>query len=204
MSIGDQIREARQAAGLTQVALAQATGINVQQIQRYERGHSEPPPDVEARLGSFFEATFSQGGGDDDVSAPPPDEEYSRDTRPTPRKNAGKTKRAPKRAPSTAIVPLSVQLELPYRLLSDVTRNQLPVTSQVLRQQAGPCAEAWDLFLMRYPALREKIEQGMIAADVVALIMAHLPILQAAREEIAARAQAQREAGYAGGVDQAA
>jgi hypothetical protein len=36
---------------------------------------------------------------------------------------------------------------------------------------------------MRYPALREKIEQGMIAGDIVALIMAHLPIIQAAREE---------------------
>lgn len=104
-----------------------------------------------------------------------------------------------RRAPKTAAIPLSQQLQLPYLLLSDVTRSRLPVTSGALYQQAPICAQAWDQFLMRYPALREKIESGMIAGDVVALVMAHLPIIQAAREEIAAQAAAQ-QAGYDGGI----
>ena len=122
--------------------------------------------------------------------------EFSQDRAPRPRE---KPKSRPRSAgPSAASFPLAVQLQLPYRLLSNVTASRLPVTSGVLAAQAGPCAEAWDQFLMRYPALREKIEQGMIAGDLVALIMAHLPILAAAREELAARARAMES--YEGGV----
>ena len=40
--------------------------------------------------------------------------------------------------------------------------------------------------MLRYPKLREKIEQGAVAADVVNLVMAHMPIIQTAREELAA------------------
>lgn len=128
---------------------------------------------------------------DDDERGPEP--AHSVDRPPRPRQ---KSKNKATANPSA--FPLAVQLQLPYRLLSNATASRLPVTSGVLAAQAGPCAEAWDQFLMRYPALREKIEQGMIAGDVVALIMAHLPILTAAREELAARAAAMES--YEGGV----
>lgn len=95
-------------------------------------------------------------------------------------------------------IPLAAQLELPYRLGANFLQNRLPVTARTLDAQARPCAEAWDNFLKRYPALREKIEQGMIAGDVVALIMAHVPIIQAVRMEIAAQQMA--EGHYEGGV----
>ena len=71
-------------------------------------------------------------------------------------------------------------------------------TQHLFAVQAGPCAAAWDQFLMRYPALRDKIEQGAVAADVVNLVMAHVPIVQVAREEMA-MLQAQ-QAGYDGGI----
>jgi len=124
-------------------------------------------------------------------------QEFSQDRPPRPREKAKDKPRA-SAAAGAASFPLAVQLQLPYKLLSNATAARLPVTSQVLAIQAGPCAEAWDQFLMRYPALREAIERGMIAGDVMALVMAHLPILTAAREELAARARAMET--YEGGV----
>ena len=53
---------------------------------------------------------------------------------------------------------------------------------------------------MRYPALREKLESGMVAQDIVILIMAHLPIVQTAQAELQARNLAMQGEGYTGGV----
>jgi len=106
----------------------------------------------------------------------------AKDAPPKPRKGPAKKAGAPAGMPS-----LRVQLEMPYRLGATALATRLPYTSGMLNQQAGPCAEAWDVFLMRYPKLREKIESGAVAADIVNLVMAHVPILQVAREEIAAQ-----------------
>ena len=38
VAIGQRIRERRRAVGMSQAALAQATGVTFQQIQKYERG----------------------------------------------------------------------------------------------------------------------------------------------------------------------
>lgn len=104
----------------------------------------------------------------------------------------------PKRPRGPAALPLTVQLQFPYQLAADATRNRLPATSAMLVRQAAPCAAAWDRFLLRYPSLRKKIEEGAIATDVVALIMAHVPIVTTAREELAAQ-RAQMES-YEGGL----
>lgn len=192
---GDQLRAAREAAGLSQSQVAEAVGISGNTISYYETGSREPGPGNRDKLVQFFEG----------LGMTPDDEEkaFSVDEPPKIRKGAARTKPAPLRRPSPgAAVPLAVQLQMPYLLASDLSRTRLPRTSGVLREQAPMCGAAWDQFLRRYPALREKIEQGMIATDIVGLILAHLPIITVAREEIAAQAmEAQRMAGYAGGVE---
>ena len=42
MTTGELIRAARKAAGMTQVQLAERTGITFQQLSKYERGVFEP------------------------------------------------------------------------------------------------------------------------------------------------------------------
>jgi hypothetical protein len=136
-----------------------------------------------------------------EISHPEMAEQFSEDEPPRPRKQAPEKKAAPKRTGSSAGgIPLAKQLEFPYEILSNLTAQRLPHTSAVLHAQAGPCAAAWDNFLRRFPALREKIESGMIAGDVVALLMAHIPIVQVMRAETAALQEQMQ--GYAGGIDQ--
>jgi hypothetical protein len=116
-----------------------------------------------------------------------PEPEFSEDEPPRARpakKQAAKKQAAPKRAAASgAGIPLSVQLAFPYEILSNLTAQRLPHTSNMLHAQAPVCGQAWDNFLRRFPALREKIESGMIAGDVVALLMAHIPIIQTMRAE---------------------
>lgn len=47
---GERLREARNKAGLTQDDLAVRTGVGKSQIQRYERGASDPTADYVARI----------------------------------------------------------------------------------------------------------------------------------------------------------
>ena len=148
-------------------------------------GRAISAPNFDRHVATHEASDADAGGG---AEAP-----YRTDLPPRPKAAAKSSKGS-----SPAGIPLAVQLQLPYRLLANVTASRMPATSHILEVQAGPCADAWDQFLMRYPALREKIEQGMIAGDVIALIMAHLPIVQIAREEIAARARAMES--YEGGV----
>ena len=121
------------------------------------------------------------------------------DVAPTPRKR-GRPKGSGTKA-TPAGIPLKVQLELPYKLLADVSATRMPATSVALRNQAPACAAAWDQFLLRYPSVRETLEKGMIAGDILGLIMAHLPIIEAMRMEVAAnQARAQAEM-YGDGID---
>lgn len=130
----------------------------------------------------------------------PPEDEYSTDEPPAPKKAAAKKQAAPKKiAPPRGMPGIQTQLEVPYHLGATLMRSRgLVFTAEVMDRQAGPCAAAWDEFLKRYPKLREKIESGMVAADIVTLIMVHMPIVQTAREEIAARQQAMEH--YEGGI----
>ncbi len=180
MAIGDQVRAAREARDLSQSQLAALTGLDQSGISAIEHGRRVPGAEVLGRLADALDAEF--------VEEPPVTEEprvFSTDEAPKAKKTttAKKTSGPKHAARSGGGLPLQVQLEFPYMILSNATANRLPQTSRALAEAAGPCAAAWDNFLMRYPALREKIEQGMIAGDIVALIMAHLPIIQAAREE---------------------
>lgn len=57
MKVGDRLRLARQARGLTQEALAREAGMNVTQYNAYERGRSSPSPGTLARLASALGTT---------------------------------------------------------------------------------------------------------------------------------------------------
>jgi hypothetical protein len=105
---------------------------------------------------------------------------------------------SPGAARRTANVPaLKVQLQIPYKLAGQVaTSRGLPHTGAVLDRKAPECAAAWDQFLQRWPALYEALEKGMIAGDVIALIMVHMEILQVARMELAARQQQFQDGAY--------
>lgn len=108
------------------------------------------------------------------------------------------------RAKAPSGVPLSVQLQLPYELGAMVLNSRgRPQTAQAVMAQAPACAAAWDRFLLRFPALREMIEKGAVGADVVALIMAHVPILEAARAEAYAIAVAEGRVPPPGAADDA-
>lgn len=186
---GEELFERRQAAGLSQGELADRSGISRQDISAYEQGHKTLGEDRSARLMAALSDRHEQhenGQGE---------RTFRQDAPPRAKKAAPKQRPAPK----VAAIPLAAQLELPYKIIGDIAGYRgLPQTRGILYQQAPLCAQAWDTFLMRYPALREKIEQGMIAGDIVGLIMAHVPIVQVARMEIAER-QAAME-GYTGGL----
>jgi hypothetical protein len=143
-------------------------------------------------------------------TVPETEEEFSTDEEPR-LAGARSTKRAaPRRrrarrtsssGPKVSVgggIPLQVQLQVPYNLLADVTARRLPAFSAQCRASAPAAAAAWDTFLMRYPSLREKIESGMVGADVLALVIVHVEMLQVLRAElIAQREQAQH---YEGGL----
>lgn len=198
MSLGDQLRHAREAAELSQTELAELAGMQQPAISAMERDRQNMGPSTRARLEEALRIQFQ----DEDMPyAHRPEDEFSTDEAPKPRTEPKKAKPRAKKAPAGAI-PLSVQLQVPYQIGGTLLASRLPVTANALVNNAEACATAWDQFLMRYPALREKLEQGMVAADVLNLIYAHWPILQAAREELAMqRAVAE---GYAGGLETAA
>ncbi len=186
MTFGEDLKAARLEAGLSQNALEDAAGIAKNLVSGYETGKSQPSYDtidkLEGVLGIRLNVVTPQdvpeGGGF-----------TAKDEPPQPRKATGATKKraAPK---STGMPSLRLQLEMPYRLGATALQTRLPHTAGVLNMQAGPCAEAWDTFLLRYPKLREKIESGAVAADIVNLVMVHVPIVQMAREELAAQQNA--------------
>ena len=103
-------------------------------------------------------------------------------------------------------IPLAKQLEYPYLLAGQfVASRGLPVTGNTMVQVAPQAAAAWDQFLQRWPDFHEMLEKGMIASDVIALVMVHLQIVSAARAEIASRqpnpAEYNPQAGSGDGAD---
>jgi hypothetical protein len=134
------------------------------------------------------------GAAEDEREAPQdaqPNARRSRQTVGARKRTSSKPKTA---STKPAGLPLAVQLQMPYQLAATVAKNRgLPGTSAALRAQAKDCAAAWDKFLQRWPELHEMIEKGMISGDIIGLIMAHMPIFTAAREE-AQHIRAQREA----------
>lgn len=200
MSFGDELKAARENAELSQTALADLAGLNQKSISNYENGKASPQFDsiekLESVLGVRFNVVIPQDVPDGATAETP---FTAKDEPPKPRKAPAK-KAAPRG--SSGMPSLRLQLEMPYRLGATALSTRMPATAGVLQRQAGPCAEAWDVFLLRYPKLREKIEQGAVAADIVNLVMVHMPILQMAREEIAAQQMAAQN--YEGGLGQSA
>lgn len=194
MTFGEDLRAARTEARLSQPQLAEMVGVSgFKIISQWENDHVVPKFEnidkLEAALNVRFNVVTPQ-----DVPDGTPGDGPSKDAPPQPRKQQAKksTGKAPAGMPS-----LRLQLEMPYRLGATALQSRLPATAYCLNEQAGPCAAAWDTFLLRYPKLREKIEQGAVASDIVNLVMAHMPIVQVAREEIAAQQAAM--ANFVGG-----
>jgi hypothetical protein len=129
-----------------------------------------------------------------------PDGEHRADEPPKVRRTRGPRKQGAHSIGAAKRVspgPLKAQLEIPYRLAGQIAASRgLPMTGNVLVQKAPDCAGAWDQFLKRWPALYEALEKGMIASDVIVLVMVHLEILQVARMELAARAATMGAEGY--------
>jgi len=57
-ALGREIAAAREAAGLTQVALAAAIGVDPQTISRWERGDRNPGPNDLYRIAQATGATY--------------------------------------------------------------------------------------------------------------------------------------------------
>ena len=193
MTAGESIRAAREALGWSQSDLAREAGIGQDTVSDIERGKTNPSRGSLDKIRAVLD--FEEPDVTTTESEP---REFTKDEPPRARKAGAAKKAAPKKT-SGAIPPLSVQLQVPYKLAATGLRTRLPVTAQVIDAQAGPCAAAWDQFLLRYPGLRDKIEQGAVAADIVNLVMVHLPILQIAREELANQQQAAQQT-YDGGL----
>ncbi len=118
------------------------------------------------------------------------DEQHPQDDPPRARKTRGRPRKkgAHSIGAGRNVQPLKVQLQVPYQLLGQVVGSRgLPATGNALIVSAPRAAEAWDTFLQRWPALYEALEKGMIASDVIVLVMIHLEILSVARQEIAER-----------------
>ena len=201
MSLGGEILAARQALGWSQAELAEAVGVDRKTVGLWERGETVPSFDnldkLESVVGSRLNAEVPQPVPELDDEGTP----RAKDIPPKPRKTAGPKKGPASKVSKSGGLSLAAQLEVPYHLLANVATNRgLPATAAALDGQAAQCAAAWDQFLMRYPALREKLESGMVAQDIVILIMAHLPIVQTAQAELQARNLAMQGEGYTGGV----
>ena len=186
MTFGEDLKAAREAAGLTQLDVATQTGIQQKQISGYENDRVTPNYGTLEKLEAVLGVRLNVPAGDEPVTPKdvPEADGFTKDEPPKVRKPRAA---GPKPKPSSGMPSLREQLEIPYRLASAGLAPRLPNTAAVIGAQAGPCAAAWDQFLLRYPKLREKIEQGAVAADIVNLVMAHMPILPMAREEIAAQ-----------------
>ena len=187
---------------MSQRALAEAIGVHINSIGDWEQGRAKPSFEnidkLETLIGSRLNVEVPQAVpelNDDGTTTRAKD---------VPPKARGTTKKKPgpkSKVSSQGGLSLAAQLEFPYHLLGNVADNRgLPATANALHGQAAQCAAAWDQFLMRYPALREKLEQGMVAQDIVILIMAHMPIVQTAQAELAARNAAMQAEGYTGGI----
>jgi HTH-type transcriptional regulator/antitoxin HipB len=59
MTIAEQIRDARKAAGLTQQAVADRLGCHVISVNRWERGAQRPDDATLGRLAEVLGVTFS-------------------------------------------------------------------------------------------------------------------------------------------------
>ena len=85
----------------------------------------------------------------------------------------------------SALPSFESQVAFLYVLIGQLTAQRLPVTGNVIVAQSAACAKAWDAFLDRYPAVKEWMEKAGVAGDLVALFVAHWPIVEAARQELA-------------------
>ena len=131
--IGDEIKAAREAAGLTQQDLAEAIGFSNDHLSRVEQGRKNPSYQMidalEGRLGVRLNAdpvdADPQDVPDGVPSAPPPPPR-STDRPPKVRKAAGSRKAAP---PKSGMPSLQTQLQMPYRLASTALAGRLPATA---------------------------------------------------------------------------
>jgi transcriptional regulator with XRE-family HTH domain len=57
---GDRLVDLREAAGLTQLELADLTGLSRVQINRYERGQSEPGWSIVCRIADVLEISVGE------------------------------------------------------------------------------------------------------------------------------------------------
>ena len=207
MTFADDLFAARERLGWTQSELADELGVARKTVGLWERGAMVPSFDnlekLEAVIGSRLNVEVPQTVPDldDVIGEGPTKDEPPRVKKPAAGPRGKSTGGARKTKSNPGGLSLAAQLEFPYHLLGNVASSRgLPATSAALHGQAGPCAAAWDQFLMRYPALREKLESGMVAQDIVILIMAHMPIVQTAQGEMKARAEAMAGEGYTGGI----
>jgi transcriptional regulator with XRE-family HTH domain len=185
VSFGEDLRAARKAAGYcSQESLAEAVGVAAQSVNKWETGGNTPSFENLEKLETVLGVRLNLETPVTPQDVPDGGAYTAKDEPPKPRKAAAAKKAGPK---SSGMPSLRLQLEMPYKLGATALQTRLPHTAAVINMQAGPCAEAWDTFLLRYPKLREKIESGAVAADIVNLVMVHVPIVQMAREELAAQ-----------------
>jgi transcriptional regulator with XRE-family HTH domain len=58
MTIGERLKQLREARGLSQLELAKRTGINNHSLSNYERGHRKPPLEAQKKLAEFYNVTI--------------------------------------------------------------------------------------------------------------------------------------------------
>lgn len=111
------------------------------------------------------------------VRYPPKKEEPVSDF---PRDAEPETKR-PRHPKAEAV---EAQFKLIYDLLATAMSSRAPVVSSAMHKQSSACAKADEQLLRRWPKLYEAMEKGLIAGDILAVVMAHMPILAAVRIEM--------------------
>ena len=89
--------------------------------------------------------------------------------------------------PSAGAMTVEAQLRLIYDLAGTLTMSKTPAVGRALKANAGACAHADEQLLRRWPKLYAAMEKGLIAGDILAVFMAHYPILMGVREEIEER-----------------
>ena len=70
MNLSEQIRQAREAKGLSQEALAEQLGLSRQAVSKWELGASCPSPENLEALGNILEADFSGSSAPEPPEAP--------------------------------------------------------------------------------------------------------------------------------------
>jgi transcriptional regulator with XRE-family HTH domain len=63
VAMGERLQELRQAAGMSQTELADATGIPVGSLRNWERGRRKPTLDAAAKLATAIGCTLGQLAG---------------------------------------------------------------------------------------------------------------------------------------------